>query len=428
MPNFEEITKCSAATSFKVTGKLIKSPAEGQPIEMQVNDPETHSVEIVGKNMDPRKYPMAKKGHSNEHLRTVLHLRPRSRMIQAMMRVRNAAAMATHLFYQSNNFIYVHTPILTGSDCEGAGEMFQVSTLLTGDKPADIPIKKKNKKIDYKKDFFARKAFLTVSGQLNVEPFACSMSNVYTFGPTFRSEESHTTRHLAEFWMIEPEIAFAGLEEDMAVAEASVKFAIEYVVANCKDDLEFFNEHVFSVRFPDQNLLEYLNKTLTTPFRRMTYTEAIEILEKAVAAEEIKFENEVSWGVDLASEHERYICEKIVNGPVFLYNYPKDIKAFYMKDNEDGKTVQAMDLLVPLVGELIGGSVREDRFDVLQQKIKAHKLDMEDYKFYLDLRKYGSVPHAGYGLGFERLVIFLTGIENIRDAIPYPRAHGQMSN
>ena len=230
---------------------------------------------------------------------------------------------------------------------------------------SDIPIKKKNKKIDYKKDFFARKAFLTVSGQLAVEPFACSMSNVYTFGPTFRSEESHTSRHLAEFWMIEPEIAFAGLDEDMALAEAYVKFCIEYVVANCSDDLEFFNENVFSKRFPEENLLEYLKKTLETPFRRMPYTEAIEILEAAIAKEEVKFENEVKWGIDLASEHERFICEKHVKGPVFLYNYPKEIKAFYMKDNEDGKTVQAMDLLVPLVGELIGGSVREDRFDVL---------------------------------------------------------------
>lgn len=254
------------------------------------------------------------------------------------------------------------------------------------------------------------------------------MSNVYTFGPTFRSEESHTSRHLAEFWMIEPEIAFAGLDEDMAVAEAYVKFCIEYVMANCKEDLEFFNENVFNKRFPEENLLEYLKKTLETPFRKMAYTEAIEILEAAIAKEEVTFENEVKWGIDLASEHERFICEKHVNGPVFLYNYPKEIKAFYMKDNDDGKTVQAMDLLVPLVGELIGGSVREDRFDVLTKKIKDQKLAMEDYQFYLDLRKYGSVPHAGFGLGFERLVIFLTGIENIRDAIPYPRAHGQMAN
>lgn len=250
---------------------------------MQVSDAEAHSIEILGANLDPRKYPMAKKKHSNEHLRTILHLRPRARMIQAMMRIRNASAMATHLFFQSNNFIYVHTPILTSSDCEGAGEMFQVTTLLEGDQPAKIPIRKKNKKIDYKKDFFARKAFLTVSGQLAVEPFACSMSNVYTFGPTFRSEESHTPRHLAEFWMIEPEMAFAQLEDNMAVAESYVKFCIEYVMKNCRDDLEFFNEHVFKERFEGEELIPYLTKTMEAPFRRMEYTEAIEILEKAIA-------------------------------------------------------------------------------------------------------------------------------------------------
>jgi len=313
--------------------------------------------------------------------------------------------------------------------------MFGVTTLLEND-PKTIPIKKK--KTDWKKDFFGKQAFLTVSGQLNVEPFACSLTNVYTFGPTFRSEKSHTSRHLAEFWMIEPEMAFAGLDEDMAVAEEYTKFCLEYVLKNCGKDLEFFNEKVFSKRFKDQDksLVEYLQHIVDTPFARLTYTEGIEILQKAIA-DGHKFEtpedsekdyNVITWGMDLQSAHERYICETHVKGPVFLYNYPKEIKAFYMRDNDDGKTVQAMDMLVPLIGEVIGGSVREERFDVLEAKIKAHGLESEPYKFYQDLRKYGTVPHAGFGLGLERLIMMATGIENIREAIPYPRVEKFLEN
>jgi asparaginyl-tRNA synthetase len=298
-----------------------------------------------------------------------------------------------------------------------------------------VPLNKK-KKTDFKKDFFARQAFLTVSGQLNVEPFACSMTNVYTFGPTFRSEKSHTSRHLSEFWMIEPEMAFAGLDENMAVAEAYTKFCLEYTLKNCEEDLKFFNEKVFQVRFKDENLTDYIKKIIESPFAKLSYTEGIDILTKAVEAGH-KFPqpedattdyNVITWGMDLASCHERYICETHVKGPVFLYNYPKEIKSFYMRDNEDGKTVQAMDMLVPLIGEVIGGSVREERYDILEGKIKAHGLDMAPYQFYMDLRKYGTVPHAGFGLGLERLIMMATGIENIRETIPYPRVEKFLEN
>lgn len=458
--SFAEISKCKVSTSFKITGKIVKSPKEGQLLEMQIDDNENHKVEILGKNLDTGRYPMSKKSHGYEHLRKFLHLRPRQNIIAAATRVRNAVSFATHLFFQSNGFQYIHTPIITGQDCEGAGEMFRVTNFIEAD-PKKIPIHKKKKTIDWKKDFFKKEAFLTVSGQLNLEPFACQLTNVYTFGPTFRQEDSHTTRHLSEFWMIEPEMAFVGLKENMAVAEAYTKFCIEYTLENCRDDIDFFNEKVFKPRFnkkagkkggkgkdaekteeteakeeetkeEEKDLIKYLTEIISKPFARMTYTEGVDHLLKAIEGGR-KFEFPVAWGEDLKSEHERYLCEEIIKGPVFLYNYPAKMKAFYMRNNDDGdsengQTCQATDLLVPLIGELIGGSVREERLDVLLKKIKDHGLDPEPYEFYTDLRKYGSVPHAGFGLGLERLILMITGLENIREVIPYPRAPGLLRN
>ena len=359
-----------------------------------------------------------------------LHLRPRTNLIGSIARARNSMAMATHQFFQELGFLYVHTPLITASDCEGAGEMFQVTTILPEDNdPSKLPIDPVTKKISYTKDFFGKKSSLTVSGQLAVENYACGLTNVYTFGPTFRAENSHTTRHLAEFWMIEPEICFAGLEELLILIEGYIKFCIDYAFLNIKDDMDYFNEAFKrnnktkgDQTFPD--LLLYLQQIRKAPFNRMTYTDAVEYLLKVEEKKEHKFEVTPYWGLDLSSEHERYICEKLFKGPVFLYNYPREIKAFYMKLNDDKKTVQNTDLLLPFIGEVVGGSVREDKLDVLLEKYNDFKLKAEDYKEYTDLRKYGSVPHAGFGVGFERLLMLITGVENIRDVIPYPRYPG----
>jgi len=396
-----------------VTGEVVASPGGKQDIEVLATE-----VELFGKCV-PGTYPIAKAGLPMEFLRTVAHLRPRTNQFGAMSRIRNACAMATHHFYQDLGFIYVHTPLITASDCEGAGEMFQITTLLKNGtlKMSDVPVNKTTGKPEYAQDFFGKPAFLTVSGQLNGEMYASAMGKIYTFGPTFRAEDSHTTRHAAEFWMIEPEVAFADLDDNMDLAEAYLKFCIRYVMETCPDDIEFFN------KFVSKGLVDKLTKVASEPFQRLTYTEAIDILLK-VDPKTKKFENPVSWGIDLSSEHERYIAEVVYKKPVILYNYPKDIKAFYMRLNEDGKTVRAMDVLVPGIGEVIGGSQREERLEVLERRIDELKLDKEAYKYYLDLRRFGTSPHSGFGLGFERLIMFVTGIENIRDTIPFPRYPG----
>ncbi|EPT28421.1 asparaginyl-tRNA synthetase (NOB+tRNA synthase) [Toxoplasma gondii ME49] len=436
---FPQLLKCGAGCSFRFTGDIVKSPAKGQAVELAVRDPSKgHRFEILGMT-DAAKYPLAKKEHTREYLREIAHLRPRSYLIGAVMRVRSNLAMATHRFFQDRGFLYIHTPIVTASDCEGAGEMFQVSTLLPppppetrenekktdGAAPKDaaaaaaeplIPLTKDKKGVDYSRDFFGRPAFLTVSGQLAVEPYCCSLSDVYTFGPTFRAENSHTSRHLAEFWMVEPEIAFATLEDNMVVAEAYVKFCVQWVLDNCRADIEWFQKN------QEEGLIARLENILAEPFARVSYTEAIEVLK----AEEPKaqFKEKVEWGMDMGSEHERYLTENVYKKPCIVYNYPKDIKAFYMKLNEDGKTVRAMDVLVPKIGELVGGSQREDDRDRLAAMIAAKDLDPKPYWWYMELREYGTIPHAGFGLGFERLVMLVTGIENIRDTIPYPRYPG----
>ncbi len=435
--NFKDLLTQKVPTCLKITGTLVKSPGKGQAIEMLVKDSDVHAVEILGPNTNYSEYPLSGKYTSLENLRKYLHLRPKSNYIPAMARTRNALAMATHQFFQEMGFIYVHTPILTANDCEGAGEMFQVTTLIgEEDKISEIPEeeveKKKTGKIDYSKDFFLKKASLTVSGQLAVENYACALTNVYTFGPTFRAENSHTSRHLSEFWMIEPEMCFAGLEELFALIEGYIKFCIDYCFKNINDDITFFNGCYKRNKKKNKNkvegfddLIEYLQRILKSKWKRMSYTDAIEYLEQQVKDKKVKFKEKPFWGMDFGSEHERYICEQYLKAPVFLYNYPKKIKAFYMKVNEDNKTVQGTDLLLPFIGEVVGGSVREERLDVLQKSIKENDLLEEDYKFYLDLRKYGTVPHGGFGLGFERLVMLLTGIENIRDAIPFPRYPGK---
>ena len=422
--NFAEIEKQNVSSCLKITGTLVRSPKEGQPIEMLCKNPETDIVEIVGVNHDVAHYPLSKKFHPVEHLRKHLHLRPRANIIGASSRVRNSIIFATHLFFQTQNFYNIHTPIITVSDCEGAGELFQITNMLPHDDDVTkIPKKDKSNLIDYSKDFFQKKAYLTCSGQLALEAYACGLTNVYTFGPTVRAENSHTTRHLAEFWMIEPEMCFAGLKENMELAENYTKFCIDYCLKNNKDDLAYFNEKIFKPKHKE-DLIEYLNKIVNSSFARMSYTEGIEILIKAQTDGTKKFEKEVSWGMDLGSEHERFLCEHHVKGPMFLFDYPKGIKAFYMRMNQDNKTVQAMDMLVPLIGEVIGGSVREERGEVLVEKIKAANLNIADYEFYTDLRKYGTVPHCGFGLGLERLIMLVTGIENIRETIPYPRYPG----
>lgn len=384
----------TTGASVAATGKLVQSPGKGQSFELQAT-----GIKVIGK-CDGENYPLQKKRHSFEFLRTIAHLRPRTNTIGAVTRVRNALAYATHKYFQEQGFLYIHTPIITGADCEGAGQMFQVTTLKSGN--------------DYSQDFFEKQTFLTVSGQINVESFACSMSDVYTFGPTFRAENSNTSRHLAEFWMIEPEMAFADIHDDMACAEQYLKYCITYILEHCKEDLEFFN------KFIEKGLLEKLQNLVDNPFEQITYTKAIELLEKANK----KFEFKPEWGKDLQSEHERYLAEEYFKKPVTVYNYPKGIKAFYMRMNDDDKTVAAMDMLVAGVGELIGGSQREERLDVLEKRMDELKLSKQDYWWYLELRKYGSVPHAGFGLGFERLVQFATGMENIRDVIPFPRYPG----
>ncbi|MCD8154466.1 MAG: asparagine--tRNA ligase [Clostridiales bacterium] len=399
MNNFGEISKLNVGAAILVTGTLVATPQAKQPFEIQAS-----AVELEGASAPD--YPLQKKRHSLEYLRTMTHLRPRTNTFQAVFRVRSLCAYAIHRFFQERGFVYVHTPLITGSDCEGAGEMFRVTTL----DPENPPLNEAGE-IDYTKDFFGKETNLTVSGQLNVEAFAQAFRNVYTFGPTFRAENSNTTRHAAEFWMIEPEIAFADLADDMDLAEAMLKYVIRYVLENAPEEMNFFNS------FVDKGLLERLNHVMNSEFARVTYTEAIELLEKR----NDKFDYKVSWGCDLQTEHERCLTEQIYKKPVFVTDYPREIKAFYMKLNPDGKTVAAMDCLVPGIGEIIGGSQREDDYGKLKNRMDELGLKTEDYGFYLDLRKYGSTRHSGFGLGFERCVMYLTGMGNIRDVLPYPR-------
>ena len=399
MENFAEISKINIGAALIITGTLEVTPDAKQPFEIQAG-----SVVIEGSSTPD--FPIQPKRHTLEYLRTLTHLRPRTNTFQAVFRVRSLAAFAIHKFFQERGFVYVHTPLITGSDCEGAGEMFQVTTLDMANPPLTD-----DGKIDYSKDFFGKPTNLTVSGQLNGETYAMAFRNIYTFGPTFRAENSNTTRHAAEFWMIEPEIAFADLSDDMRLAEDMIKYIISYVLENAPEEMAFFNQ------FADKGLLERLNHVMTSDFGHVTYTEAIELL----APHNDQFEYPVHWGSDLQTEHERYLTEVIFKRPVFVTDYPKEIKAFYMKLNPDGKTVAAMDCLVPGIGEIIGGSQREDDYEVLLNRMNELGLKPEDYSFYLDLRKYGSARHAGFGLGFERCVMYLTGMGNIRDVIPFPR-------
>lgn len=402
--NYNEIIpQLSIGAAITVTGTLVASPAPEQPLELQAE-----KITIIG-TCPVEEYPLQKKRHSFEFLRTIAHLRPRTNTFGAVARVRNALAYATHNFFQERGFLYIMTPLITGSDCEGAGQMFQVTTLKFNALP-----KTAAGEIDFSQDFFAHPTFLTVSGQLNVETYCCALGNVYTFGPTFRAENSNTSRHLAEFWMIEPEIAFADINDDMNLAEAYLKYVLNFLFEHCAEDMEFFD------KFIEKGLIERLKNVITNPFERITYTHAIELLEKATK----KFEFPVKWGCDLQSEHERYLTEEHFKKPVIVTGYPKEIKAFYMRRNEDDKTVAAMDVLVPGIGELMGGSQREERLEVLEKRLEEMKLDKKDYWWYLELRKYGSMPHAGFGVGFERLVQFATGMENIRDVIPFPRYPG----
>ena len=402
MENFGAISKVNVGAALIVKGTVLLTPDAQQPFEIQAS-----SVTVEGDSTGD--YPMQKKRHSVEFLRTMPHLRPRTNLFQAVFRVRSLAAYAIHKFFQERDFVYVHTPLITGSDCEGAGEMFQVTTLDLNNIP-----KTEDGKVDFSQDFFGKPTNLTVSGQLNGETFAMAFRNIYTFGPTFRAENSNTTRHAAEFWMIEPEIAFADLDDDMRLAEDMIKYIISYVLENAPEEMAFFNERV------DTGLLERLNHVLNSDFGHITYTDAVKILEEHNA----QFDYPVHWGSDLQTEHERFLTEEIFKRPVFVTDYPKEIKAFYMKLNPDGKTVAAMDCLVPGIGEIIGGSQREDNYDLLKARIEELGMRAEDYDFYMDLRKYGSARHAGFGLGFERCVMYLTGVGNIRDAIPFPRTVG----
>ncbi len=402
MENFKDVSKVTVGSSICVEGTLVESPGAKQPFELKAE-----KVEILGSC--PSDYPLQKKSHSFEFLRSIAHLRPRTNTFSAVFRVRSVIAFAIHKFFQEKGFVYVHTPIITGSDAEGAGEMFQVTTLDLEKTPKD-----EKGKTDFKKDFFGKATNLTVSGQLAVETHCMAFRNVYTFGPTFRAENSNTARHAAEFWMIEPEIAFADINDNMELAEEMVKYIINYCLENCPEEMEFFN------KFIDTTLLERLNNVVSSDFGKVTYTEAVELLQKS--GENFTFP--VEWGIDLQTEHERYITEKIFKKPVFVVNYPKDIKAFYMRLNEDGKTVAAMDLLVPGVGEIIGGSQREERLENLEQRMEAMGLNKEDYWWYLDTRKYGCAIHSGYGLGFERIIMYVTGMANIRDVISFPRTVG----
>ena len=397
--NFEEIAKLGVGTAVIVQGRLTASPGSGQAFELK-------AMEIAVEGSCPSDYPLQKKRHSFEYLRTIAHLRPRTNTFSAVFRLRSVLAYAIHQYFQERGFVYVNTPIITASDCEGAGEMFQLTTLNLQQVPFD-----EAGNVDYSQDFFGKAANLTVSGQLNAETFAMAFRNVYTFGPTFRAENSNTARHAAEFWMLEPEIAFADLAQDMALAEDLMKYLIRAALEQLPEEMAFFNQYV------DKGLLERLEHILHSDFACVTYTEAIAILEKADAA----FTYPVSWGIDLQTEHERYLTEQYFKKPVFVTDYPKEIKAFYMRINDDGKTVAAMDLLVPGIGEIIGGSQREERLDVLEQRMEELQLKKEDYWWYLDLRKYGGTRHAGFGLGFERLVMYLSGMANIRDVIAFPR-------
>ena len=399
LANFEDICKLTISSSIEVTGTVVKTENAKQPFEIKAT-----GVNIIATAAP--EYPLQKKRHTMEYLRTIAHLRPRTNTFNAVFRVRSVASYAIHKFFQENNFVYVHTPIITGSDAEGAGEMFNLNTFDLNDVP-----KTEEGTVDFSKDFFGKPAHLTVSGQLNVETYAFAFRNVYTFGPTFRAENSNTVKHAAEFWMIEPEICFADLKDDMDLAESMLKYVINYVLEHCPEEMEFFNN------FIDKTLLDRLNNVVNSDFGRITYTDAVAELEK----HNDEFEYKVSWGVDLQTEHERYLSEKIFKKPVFVTDYPAEIKAFYMKLNPDGKTVAASDLLAPGIGEIIGGSQREDNLEILQSKIKDLNMDEQDYWWYLDLRRYGSVPHAGFGLGFERLMMYMTGMQNIRDVIPFPR-------
>lgn len=397
--NYEAIAKAPIAAALLVKGTLVLTPDAKQPFEIK-------AAEIVMEADSAPDYPLQKKRHSLEFLREIAHLRPRSNTFSAVFRVRSLVAYAIHRFFQENNFVYVHTPIVTGSDAEGAGEMFRVTTLDLDNLP-----RTEDGKIDYSEDFFGKEASLTVSGQLEAETFALAFRNVYTFGPTFRAENSNTARHASEFWMIEPEVAFADLEDNMVLAEEMIKYIIQYVLDNAPEEMEFFNS------FVDKGLLDRLQVILGNEFGRVTYTEAVELLKKSGK----EFQFPVEWGIDLQTEHERYLTEEIFRKPVFVTDYPKDIKAFYMRLNEDGKTVAACDLLVPGVGEIIGGSQREERLEVLRERMAQMGLDEKEYWWYLDLRKYGGVKHAGYGLGFERILMYITGMSNIRDVLPFPR-------
>ncbi len=400
--NFDQIAHCNVGSALVVTGKLVLTPENKQPFEIKAQ-----SIQIEGKSAP--EYPLQKKRHTVEFLREIAHLRPRTNLFNAIMRVRSETAYAIHSFFNERGFVYVHTPLITASDCEGAGEMFRVTTL-----DALHPALTKDGKVDYTQDFFGTKTGLTVSGQLNAEAYAMAFGNVYTFGPTFRAEKSNTNRHAAEFWMVEPEIAFADLNDVMQLSEDMVKYVINHVLRVCPDELQFFNT------FVDKNLIERLTKLTNAHFKRMTYTEAIEILQK----HNDQFEFPVHWGSDIQTEHERYLSEKIVDGPVFVTDYPKEIKSFYMRLSDDGKTVAAVDMLVPGVGELIGGSQREERLDVLLSRMQELHLNPEDYWWYLELRKYGGTRHGGFGLGFERMIMYLTGVGNIRDVLPFPRTVG----
>lgn len=401
--NYEsEVLRLTTGCSVIVTGTIVESPAEGQTVELQAE-----KVEVTGFVEDPDTYPMAAKRHSIEYLREVAHLRPRTNIIGAVARVRHCLAQAIHRFFHEQGFYWVSTPLITASDTEGAGEMFRVSTLDLENLPRG-----EDGKVDFSQDFFGKESFLTVSGQLNGETYACALSKIYTFGPTFRAENSNTTRHLAEFWMVEPEVAFATLADNAKLAEDMLKYVFRAVLAERKDDLKFFEKHV------DKDVITRLENFVNSDFAQIDYTDAIDVLLKSGK----KFEFPVSWGIDLSSEHERFLAEEYFKSPVVVKNYPKDIKAFYMRLNDDGKTVAAMDVLAPGIGEIIGGSQREERLDVLDKRMEEMGLNPEDYWWYRDLRKYGTVPHSGFGLGFERLIVYVTGVQNIRDVIPFPRA------
>ena len=399
LSNFEEVRKLTISSSLIVTGEVVQTENAKQPFEIKA-----HNIQIV--NQADLDYPLQKKKHSFEYLRTISHLRPRTNTFNAVFRVRSVLSYAIHKFFQERGFVYVHTPIITGSDCEGAGEMFRVTAI-----DLDNPPKDENGVVDFSKDFFGKSSHLTVSGQLDVETFAHAFRNVYTFGPTFRAENSNTVKHAAEFWMIEPEICFADLNDDMNLAEDMIKYIISYVLENAPEEMEFFNQ------FIDNSLFEKLHNVLNSDFGRITYTDAIKELEKV----NDKFEFPVSWGIDLQTEHERYLSEKVFGKPVFVTDYPAEIKAFYMKQNPDGKTVAACDLLAPGIGEIIGGSQREDDFEKLNARLKELNLSEKDYWWYMDLRRYGSCVHSGFGLGFERMMMYLTGMQNIRDVLPFPR-------